>query len=78
LESNPVFEEIGTSSSSDLAIHRGLPQAIRTNNGKEFCGRAMLGWTHEQGMKLHVQTEMSLHVLAYNLKWVIKIVGMGL
>jgi transposase InsO family protein len=31
-----------------LAIHRGLPQAIRTDNGKEFCGRAMLGWAHER------------------------------
>ena len=25
-----------------LALHRDLPQAICTDNGKEFCGRAML------------------------------------
>lgn len=31
---------------------RGLPQAIRTDNGKEFCGRAMLTWAHERGVKL--------------------------
>ncbi|MFZ3176188.1 MAG: IS3 family transposase [Thiobacillus sp.] len=37
-----------------LAIHRGLPQAIRTDNGKEFCGRAMLGWAHDRGVKLYL------------------------
>lgn len=35
-----------------LAVRRGLPQAIRTDNGKEFCGRAMLTWAHARGMKL--------------------------
>lgn len=35
-----------------LAVGRGLPQAIRTDNGKEFCGRAMLNWAHERGVKL--------------------------
>ena len=35
-----------------LALHRGLPKAIRTDNGKEFCGRAMLTWAHERGVKL--------------------------
>lgn len=25
-----------------LRVTRGLPQVIRTDNGKEFCGRAML------------------------------------
>lgn len=29
-----------------LAITRCLPQVIRTDNGKEFCGRAMLTWAH--------------------------------
>jgi len=24
-----------------LALSRGLPQVIRTDNGKEFCGKAM-------------------------------------
>mgnify|MGYP003121624732 CR=1 FL=1 len=33
-----------------LALQRGLPQAIRTDNGKEFCGRAMLLWSHLCGV----------------------------
>lgn len=35
-----------------LALQRGLPQAIRTDNGKEFCGRAMLTWAHARGVRL--------------------------
>lgn len=35
-----------------IALHRGLPQAIRTDNGKEFCGHAMLTWAHARGVKL--------------------------
>ena len=35
-----------------LALTRGLPQVIRTDNGKEFCGRAMLTWAHERGVRL--------------------------
>ena len=35
-----------------VAVHRGLPQAIRTDNGKEFCGHAMLTWAHTRGVKL--------------------------
>lgn len=35
-----------------LALERGLPQAIRTDNGKEFCGRAMLSWAHARGVRL--------------------------
>jgi len=35
-----------------LALTRGLPKAIRTDNGKEFCGRAMLTWAHERGVRL--------------------------
>ena len=35
-----------------LAMSRGLPKAIRTDNGKEFCGRAMLTWAHQRGVKL--------------------------
>ena len=27
-----------------LALKRGLPRILRTDNGKEFCGRAMLTW----------------------------------
>ncbi|WP_397293131.1 IS3 family transposase [Pandoraea sputorum] len=35
-----------------VALHRGLPQAIRTENGKEFYGRAMQSWAHGRGVKL--------------------------
>jgi len=35
-----------------LAITRGLPRTIRTDNGKEFCGRAMLTWAHTRQVKL--------------------------
>ncbi len=35
-----------------LAVQRGLPKAIRTDNGKEFCGRPMLLWAHLRGVKL--------------------------
>lgn len=35
-----------------LAVQRGLPQAVRTDNGKEFCDRAMLTWAHARGVRL--------------------------
>ena len=35
-----------------LAKTRGLPKAIRTDNGKEFCSRAMLTWAHVRGVQL--------------------------
>jgi putative transposase len=35
-----------------LALQRGLPKAICTDYGKEFCGRAMLTWAHERSVKL--------------------------
>jgi transposase InsO family protein len=35
-----------------LAQTRGLPNAIRTDNGKEFCSRAMLTWAHARGVQL--------------------------
>ena len=35
-----------------LASTRGLPKAIRTDNGKEFCSRAMLMWAHARGVQL--------------------------
>lgn len=35
-----------------LALQRGLPSALRTDNGKEFCGRAMLTWAHQRGVAL--------------------------
>lgn len=37
-----------------LAITRGLPQVLRTDNGLEFCGRAMLTWAHAHGVTLRL------------------------
>jgi len=37
-----------------LAIQRGLPEVIRTDNGKEFCGKAMLEWAHVHGIALRL------------------------
>ncbi|MDI3260621.1 MAG: IS3 family transposase [Sinobacteraceae bacterium] len=37
-----------------LARSRGLPQVIRTDNGKEFCGKAMITWAHERGVQLRL------------------------
>ncbi len=38
----------------ELAITRGLPRVIRTDNGKEFCGRAMLTWAHHNNVTLRL------------------------
>ena len=35
-----------------LWFERGLPRVIRTDNGKEFCSRAMLNWAHLRGVQL--------------------------
>lgn len=37
-----------------LSLSRGLPQVIRTDNGKEFCGKAMLSWAHARGVQLRL------------------------
>lgn len=37
-----------------LALSRGLPRVIRTDNGKEFCGRAMIEWAHARGVDLRL------------------------
>ena len=37
-----------------LALERGLPRVLRTDNGSEFCGRAMLTWAHERGITLRL------------------------
>ncbi|WP_460827739.1 IS3 family transposase, partial [Luteimonas notoginsengisoli] len=37
-----------------LALTRGLPQVIRTDNGKEFCGKAMVTWAYERGVQLRL------------------------
>lgn len=38
----------------ELAVTRGLPKVIRTDNGKEFCGRAMLAWAHQNNVTLRL------------------------
>jgi hypothetical protein len=35
-----------------LAVERGLPTVMRTENALEFCGRVMLTWVHERGVTL--------------------------
>jgi len=37
-----------------LGLSRGLPKFIRTDNGKEFCGKAMVAWAHERGVQLRL------------------------
>ncbi len=37
-----------------LAIARGLPRVLRTDNALEFCGRAMLTWAHERRVTLRL------------------------
>jgi putative transposase len=37
-----------------LAQTRGLPRIIRTDNGKEFCGKVMVAWAHERGVQLRL------------------------
>ncbi len=37
-----------------LAATRGLPRVLRTDNGLEFCGRAMLTWAHEHRVALRL------------------------
>lgn len=37
-----------------LAIECGLPKMLRTDNGLEFCGRAMLTWAHDRGVTLRL------------------------
>jgi transposase InsO family protein len=33
-----------------ICAHRGKPLIIRTDNGKEFTGRALLTWAHRNGL----------------------------
>jgi len=37
-----------------LALSRGLPRVIRSDNGKEFCGKAMVTWAHARGVQLRL------------------------
>lgn len=38
----------------DICTRRGYPKVVRTDNGKEFCGRAMLTWAHENHVLLRL------------------------
>ncbi len=38
----------------DICTRRGYPKIVRTDNGKEFCGRAMLTWVHENHVLLRL------------------------
>jgi transposase InsO family protein len=38
----------------ELKCTRGLPKVIRTDNGKEFCGHAMLDWAHQHNVSLRL------------------------
>lgn len=35
-----------------IKVERGLPKVIRSDNGREFCGRAMAIWAHENSVAL--------------------------
>ena len=37
-----------------LALSRGLPRVLRTDNALEFCGRAMLTWAYERRVTLRL------------------------
>ena len=37
-----------------IAQERALPQMIRTDNGEELFGRAMLSWAHSRGVKRYL------------------------
>jgi putative transposase len=37
-----------------ICSRRGYPKVVRTDNGKEFCGRAMLAWAHERKVSLRL------------------------
>ena len=37
-----------------LAQTRGLRRVIRTDNGKEFCGKTMAAWAYERGVQLRL------------------------
>ncbi len=37
-----------------ICSQRGRPAVIRTDNGEEFCGKAMLTWAHRNGVTLRL------------------------
>ncbi len=38
----------------EVCARRGKPAIIRTDNGKEFTGKAMLTWAHRSGVALRL------------------------
>ena len=37
-----------------ICAQRGQPAVIRSDNGKEFTGKAMLNWSHRNGVALRL------------------------
>jgi len=48
-----------------LADRRGLPRIIRSDNGPEFVGKAMLNWAHERNVNLRQIDPGKLNQNAY-------------
>jgi len=49
----------------DICSRRGYPKIVRTDNGKEFCGRAILTWAHEKHVLLRLIEPGKLNQNAY-------------
>jgi transposase InsO family protein len=53
-----------------ICSQRGRPAVIRTDNGAEFCGRAMLTWVHRNGVTLRLiepgKPNRSVYVESFN------------
>jgi transposase InsO family protein len=45
LKSQEVIEAL-----SELFVHKGTPEHIRSDNGPEFCSRAVRGWLASLGV----------------------------
>ena len=56
-----------------LIEERGRPEAMRSNNGPEFCSRRMLGWAEEFKIELvHIQPGRPMqngHVESFACAW---------
>lgn len=53
-----------------LASGHGLPRVIRSDNGKEFCGKAIVTWAHERGDQLRLiepgKPNQNAYIESYN------------
>jgi len=53
-----------------LALSRGLPKIIRTDNGKEFCGKTMLKWAQRRGVLLRLiepgKPNQNVYIASFN------------